>query len=106
MALAFALGVGHSRQQSDYLIATAGVYENLTTIGYRSVANEDLTTKGTQILPTSERQVRPLTKLEPQEQQEVWQQAVKKAGGKVRTNKIVKDVVQRIMERTRVSNTY
>jgi hypothetical protein len=58
------------------------------------------------ILPTSERQVRPMTKLEPLQQQEVWQQAVELAGGKVPTGKIVKDVVQRIMERTKVPNTY
>jgi hypothetical protein len=83
----------HSRQQSNYLIAAAGVYENLTT-------------NGTQILPTSERQVRPMTKLEPHEQQEVWLRAVELAGGKVPTGRIVKHVVQRIMERTKVPNTY
>ncbi|MBD2200187.1 MULTISPECIES: hypothetical protein [Calothrix] len=97
---------GHSRQQSNYLIAAAGVYENLTTIGCQNVANEDLTTNGCQILPTNERQIRPLTKLEPQQQQEVWQQAVQEAGGKVPTGKIVKDIVQRIMERTQIPNTY
>jgi hypothetical protein len=53
----------------------------------------------------SEGQVRPITKLEPQEQWEVWQQAVKLAGG-MPTGRIVKDVVQRIMERTKVPNTY
>lgn len=97
---------GHSRQQSNYLIAAAGVYENLTTIGCQNVANEDLTTICCQILPTNERQIRPLTKLEPQQQQEVWQQAVQEAGGKVPTGKIVKDIVQRIMERTQIPNTY
>ncbi|MGJ5627907.1 hypothetical protein [Nostoc sp. CALU 1950] len=97
---------GHSRQQSNYLIAAAGVYENLTTIGCQNVANENLTTNGSQILPTSERQVRPMTKLEPQEQQEVWLRAVELAGGKVPTGRIVKDVVQRIMKRTKVPNTY
>jgi hypothetical protein len=97
---------GHSRQQSNYLIAAAGVYENLTTIGCQNVADENLTTNGSQILPTSERQVRPMTKLEPQEQQEVWLRAVELAGGKVPTGRIVKDVVQRIMERTKVPNTY
>jgi hypothetical protein len=96
----------HSRQQSNYLIAAAGVYENLTTIGCQNVADENLTTNGSQILPTSERQVRPMTKLEPQEQQEAWLRAVEVAGGKVPTGKIVKDVVQRIMERTQVPNTY
>ncbi|MCC5600516.1 hypothetical protein [Nostoc favosum] len=70
------------------------------------MANENLTTNGSQILPTSERQVRPMTKLEPQEQQKAWLRAVEFAGGKVPTGKIVKDVVQRIMERTQVPNTY
>ncbi|MEJ6486265.1 hypothetical protein N0Y54_34245 [Nostoc punctiforme UO1] len=58
------------------------------------------------ILPTAEGQVRPMTKLEPQEQQEVWLTAVELAGGKVPTGRIVKDAVQRIMERTQVPNTY
>ncbi|WP_375496229.1 hypothetical protein [uncultured Nostoc sp.] len=47
-----------------------------------------------------------MTKLEPQEQQEAWLKAVELAGGKVPTGRIVKDVVQRIMERTKVPNTY
>ncbi|YAF99110.1 MAG: hypothetical protein AB3A66_29430 (plasmid) [Nodularia sp. CChRGM 3473] len=97
---------GHSRQQSNYLIAAAEVYENLTTNGCQNVVREDLTTNGSQILPTNERQVRPLTKLEPQQQQEVWQQAVEEAGGKVPSGRVVKDVVQRIMEKTKVPNTY
>ena len=97
---------GHSRQKSNYLIAAADVYENLTTICCQNLPPEDLTTNGSQILPTGEGQVRPITKLEPQEQWEVWQQAVELAGGKVPTGRIVKDVVQRIMERTKVPNTY
>ena len=97
---------GHSRQKSNYLIAAADVYENLTTICCQNLPPEDLTTNGSQILPTGEGQVRPITKLEPQEQWEVWQQAVELAGGKVPTGRIVKDVVQRIMERTQVPNTY
>jgi hypothetical protein len=97
---------GHSRQKSNYLIAAADVYENLTTICCQNLPPEDLTTNGSQILPTSEGQVRPITKLEPQEQWEVWQTAVELAGGKVPTGRIVKDAVQRIMERTQVPNTY
>ncbi|MHC5862156.1 hypothetical protein [Nostoc sp.] len=97
---------GHSRQQSNYLIAAAGIYENLTTIGCQNVENQNLTTNGSQILPTSERQVRSMTKLEPQEQHEAWLKAVELAGGKVPTGRIVKDVVQKIMERTKVPNTY
>ena len=58
------------------------------------------------ILPNNEGQVRPLAKLEPQQQVEVWQRAVQKAGGKVPSARIVTDVVQQIMERTRIPNTY
>lgn len=58
------------------------------------------------ILPTNEGQVRPLAQLEPQQQVEVWQRAVQEAGGKVPSARIVTDVVQRIMERTRIPNTY
>jgi hypothetical protein len=67
---------GHSRQKSNYLIAAADVYENLTTNCCQNLPPEDLTTNGSQILPTSEGQVRPMTKLEPQQQQEVWLRAV------------------------------
>ncbi len=87
---------GHSRRQSYLLMDAAVVFDNLL---------EECDPMD-HILPTSERQVRPMTKLEPHEQQEVWQQAVEQAGGKVPTGRIVKDVVQRIMERTQVLNTY
>ncbi len=113
---------GHSRQKSNYLIAAAGVYDNLTTNGCQNLPiddlttnssqipptskTSDLTTNSSQILPTSERQVRPLTKLEPDEQCEVWQQAVETAGGKVPSGRVVKDIVQRVMERTKMPNPY
>ncbi|MFN6488306.1 MULTISPECIES: hypothetical protein [unclassified Nostoc] len=58
------------------------------------------------ILPTNEGQVRPLAQLEPQQQVKVWQRAVQEAGGKVPTARIVTDVVQKIMERTKIPNTY
>jgi hypothetical protein len=45
-------------------------------------------------------------RLEAEVQRDVWQQAVEKAGGKVPSARIVSDVVQRIMERTQVPNTY
>ncbi|WZF21357.1 hypothetical protein WKK05_36950 (plasmid) [Nostoc sp. UHCC 0302] len=47
-----------------------------------------------------------MTKLESQQQQEVWVKAVEQAGGKVPPARIVKDVVRKIMERTQVPNTY
>ncbi|MEH1812451.1 MAG: hypothetical protein V7K26_17460 [Nostoc sp.] len=75
----------------------------MSTIGLHNV---EMSTSGLQILPTNERQVRPLVALEPEVQRTAWQQAVQVAGGKVPTGRIVKDVVQRIMERTQVLNTY
>ncbi|MBD2168867.1 hypothetical protein H6G04_31305 [Calothrix membranacea FACHB-236] len=86
---------GYNRSRSYQLIDAAIVVDNLTECP-----------QIVDILPTAEGQIRPLTKLEPQQQQQVWQQAVQKAGGKVPTGKIVKDIVQRIMERTQVPNSY
>ncbi len=36
---------GHSRQKSNYLIAAAGVYDNLTTNGCQNPPIDDLTTR-------------------------------------------------------------
>ncbi|OKH53237.1 hypothetical protein NIES2101_11665 [Calothrix sp. HK-06] len=58
------------------------------------------------ILPTAEGQVRPLTKLEPKELQECWSSAVKVAGGKVPSGKIVKSIVDKIRERTKIPIPY
>ena len=49
--------------------------------------------KGTNILPTKESQCRPLAKLSPERQREVWQTAVDKAEGKVPSARIVKDII-------------
>jgi len=86
---------GYNRSRSYQLVDAAIVVDNLQKCP-----------QIVDILPTAEGQVRPMTKLEPQEQQEVWQTAVKQAGGKVPTGRIVKDVVQRIMERTKAPNPY
>jgi hypothetical protein len=92
----------------NYLIVGSVIVDNIK-MGTNSSQNESQDEMGTissQILPTSEVQVRPLAKLEPQQQPEAWQQAVEKAEGKVPSGRIVKDVVQRIIERTKVPNTY
>ncbi len=65
-----------------------------------------MTTNGAQILPTSERQVRPLTKLEPDQQREAWAKAVEQAGGKVPSGRIVKSIVDKIRERKPVPNPW
>jgi hypothetical protein len=80
--------------------------DDLTTNGLQTQTKDPTGTKGSQILPTSESQVRSLTQLEPEQQCEVWQQAVAEAGGKVPSGRIVKDIVQRIQERTKVPNPY
>ena len=92
----------------NYLIAGCLIVSNIK-MGTNSSQNEsqdEMGTNSSQILPTSEVQVRSLAKLEPQQQLEAWQQAVEQAGGKVPSGRIVKDVVQRIMERTQVPNSY
>lgn len=74
---------GFTRFSAYNKIAAASVFENLLTIGQ-------------QIMPANERQVRDLTNLEPNEQCEVWQQAIKQAGNKIPTGRIVKDIVERL----------
>ncbi len=76
---------GFTHRHINYLIAGSVVVDNLET-----------GTICSQILPTRECQVRPLTKLNPDQQREVWHQAVTEAGGKVPSGRIVKDIVQRM----------
>lgn len=104
---------GYTRIAASYKIAAATVMDNLLTNGLQKeekatdeLQTPKMLTNGLQILPNNERQVRPLAPLEPEVQREAWQKAVEEAGGKVPSGRIVKDVVQRIMERTRVPNTY
>ncbi len=96
---------GYGRHAANRLIAGAAVVENLVPNGHQNQP-EEMVTRGAQILPTSERQVRSLTSLDPSQQRSVWQQAVTEAGGQVPSGRIVKDIVQRIRERTKVPNPY
>ncbi|AUB41649.1 Site-specific DNA-cytosine methylase [Nostoc flagelliforme CCNUN1] len=125
---------GYTHRRVNYLIAGSVVFDNIVT-GTNCSQNEEVDKTGTncsqngevdetgtncsqneevdktrpnlsRILPTNEGQVRPLAKLEPQQQVKVWQRAVQEAGGKVPSARIVTDVVQKIMERTRIPNTY
>jgi len=77
-----------TRRHVNYLIAGSQVVDNLR-----------LGTNGSQILPTSERQVRDLTYLEPSQQRFVWEEAVEKAGGKVPSGRLVKSIVQRLQKK-------
>ncbi|NDJ25543.1 hypothetical protein GS682_28685 [Nostoc sp. B(2019)] len=87
---------GYSRRQPYHLIEAAVIFDNLVEKCERNV----------HILPTNEWQIRPLSKLDADIQPEAWEQAVESANGKVPSHRIVKDVVQRIMERTKVPNNY
>jgi len=80
-----------SRRQPDLLIEAAAIVDNIS----EKCDPMDL------ILPTNERQVRPLTKLEPDQQWEAWQLSVEKADGKLPSARIVSDVVQHMIERTK-----
>ena len=83
---------GYSRYTAYNRIAAADVFDTLLT-------------NGLQILPTKERQTRAIATLkDPDLQCEAWQLSVDEADGKVPSNRIVKDVVQRIRERTPVPN--
>ncbi|MBO3457452.1 MAG: hypothetical protein KME33_12580 [Aetokthonos hydrillicola CCALA 1050] len=86
---------GYSTHRQPYLlIEAAAVVDNLLE-KYDPLDH---------ILPTNERQVRPLTKLLPDDQCEAWQMAVEEAGKKVPTSSIVQDIVQRIKNRNKVLN--
>ncbi|MEH2023022.1 hypothetical protein [Nostoc sp.] len=87
---------GYSRRQPYLLMEAAVIFDNL-------LENCD---RNDHILPTNEWQIRPLSKLDSDIQPEAWEQAVDSANGKVPSHRIVKDVVQRIIERTKVPNTY
>ncbi len=66
---------GFQRSHSYQLIDSASVVDNLSA-------------NGGQILPTNERQVRPLTKLKPDEQRQVWSEAVVSNGDRVPSGRL------------------
>ncbi|OWY64958.1 hypothetical protein B7486_44500 [cyanobacterium TDX16] len=87
---------GYTRRRPYQLIEAAIVFENLCTNG-----TQDRTPSAErQVLPTSERQVRDLVNLEPEQQRQVWQQAVKQAEGRVPTSRIVRSVVKKIKHKS------
>ena len=86
---------GFSRRHPYRLIDAASVVDNLCPNG----TQETLGTKKIQILPTSERQVRDLVSLEPEQQREIWHKAVEIADGKVPSGRIVKGIVEQMKEK-------
>jgi hypothetical protein len=74
-----------TRRHVNYLIAGSQIVENIHK-----------GTIGSLTPPTSERQVRPLISLEPNQQCEVWQQAVEASNGKAPPARIVKSIVDEL----------
>lgn len=70
---------GHgSRRQGDLIIAATEVYENLQV-------------SGCSVLPDNERQVRLLSKFDPEEQTVIWEKAVTDNSGKLPSGRKVED---------------
>jgi len=89
---------GFNRTSAHHKIRAAEVFENLFTFSKQNELgnlNGGLHTNSRRVLPTKETQVRPLLKVEPDEQPQFWDEAVEEAGGKVPSERIVKDVVLR-----------
>ncbi|MBD2451989.1 hypothetical protein H6G76_33720 [Nostoc sp. FACHB-152] len=104
---------GFTRMAAALKIASVKIMDNLSTNGLQNAQTsksglkaQKMSTNGLQILPTNERQVRPLTNLEPEQQREVWLKAVEEAGNKIPSGRIVQSVVDRIRERTKIPNPY
>jgi hypothetical protein len=84
---------GHSRQKSNYLIAGAEIYQNLTT-------NCCL------VLPSTESQVRPLAPLDPLQQCQAWTAAVEKANGSVPPARLVREAARKIINQKEFNPHY
>ena len=88
---------GFTRRRSDYLIGAAEVVDNLSSKAEPILKREPLVL----VLPTSERQCRPLTMLEPEKQKEVWRKAVEISQGKVPSGRVVSDLVAKIQGKSK-----
>ncbi|GJD22821.1 hypothetical protein RIVM261_077770 [Rivularia sp. IAM M-261] len=95
-----------TRRHVDYLIAGSQIVDNLIEVDCYRNSTPEMRTNRSHILPTNEYQVRPLAKLEPSEQRECWCQAVEAAGNKVPSNQVVKSIVDKIRERTKIPIPY
>ncbi|MGK7941210.1 MAG: hypothetical protein AB4062_13890 [Crocosphaera sp.] len=121
-----------TRRHVNYLISAAAVVDNLKmgTIGSQNLEEREMLTNGWQnseegkmgtigsqndyyleldselILPTTERQCRPLSALEPSEQLSAWSESVSQAGGKVPPARLVAEVVAKMQQHSTVSNPW
>ena len=84
---------GMKRRHPYRLIDAAKVVDNILKVCPIGTQNNRDANLPTQILPTSERQVRPLTKLSANEQRQVWARAIEVAGNKAPSGTIVSQIV-------------
>jgi hypothetical protein len=85
---------GITKSRANQLIGAAVVVENLATVVAKP---KDWPGKHNAVLPTTERQVRPLTQLDtPAEQQAAWAEAVEAGDGKPTAKAVEAAVVRRI----------
>lgn len=97
-----------TRRHSDYLIAGASVVENLQqvrTIHSQPELSETSSPTQAQILPNKLEQVKLLASLKPQEQQQVWKEAVATANGKVPSGRIG-GIVQQLNQKSPVQAVF
>ncbi|MGK7950452.1 MAG: hypothetical protein AB4368_17120 [Xenococcaceae cyanobacterium] len=90
---------GMQRRHPYRLIDAAAVVDNILEmcpIRTQNSSDTSDTNKILEIIPTSEWQIRSLTKLGPHQQREIWAKAVELAGNKVPSGKIVSELVSEI----------
>ena len=85
------------RRHPYRLIDAAKVVDNILKVCPIGTQNNRDANLPTQILPTSERQVRSLTKLSANEQRQVWARAIEVAGNKAPSGTIVSQIVSEQM---------
>ncbi len=95
----FGMQRAHSYRLMDAAVIVKNLEEKCLPLGdipSNSIDSSQMSPIGRQILPTNERQVRPLSKLNPDEQAEAWNEAVSQVGGKVPPARVVKNIVDQI----------
>ena len=90
---------GYKKSAAYYLINASVVVDNLKSPQFVDKISS------VEVLPTSESQCRPLAKLAPERQQACWTTAVERAGGKVPSARIIRQVVKEIQGEKLVSES-
>jgi hypothetical protein len=90
---------GYTRRRGDYLIGSSQVVDNLKQEPQNNSEPNQNREPMVLILPTSERQCRPLINLEPSLQRQAWKKAVELAGHRIPSGKVVSQAVSEFKNR-------